>query len=90
MSKYRNHLPQMDGDFFLTDGGLEKVLVFHNGIKLPHFATFVLMETKEGRAAAELFWPIDRHRAGNRSGLDPGNTHLSDKYRLGPENRLLK
>ena len=90
MSKYRNYLPQMDGDFFLTDGDLEKALVFRDGIELPHFVAFVLMETKERRAAAELFWPIDRHRASSRSGLDPRNTHLSDKYRLGPENRLQK
>ena len=90
MSKYRNYLPQMDGDLFLTDGDLEKALVFRDGIELPQFVAFVLMETKERRAAAELVWPIDRHRASSRSGLDPGNTHLSDKYRLGPENRLLK
>ena len=90
MSKYRNYLPQMDGDFFPTDGGLEKALVFRDGIELPHFAAFVLMETKERRADAELFWPIDRHRASGRSVLDPGNTHLSDKNRLGPENRLQK
>ena len=55
MSKYRNYLPQMDGDFFLTDGDLEKALVFRDGIELPHFAAFMLMETKERRAAAELF-----------------------------------
>lgn len=49
MSKYRNYLPQIDGDFFLTDGGLETTLVFHDGIELPHFAAFVLMATAEGR-----------------------------------------
>ena len=69
MSKYRNHLPQMNGDFFLTDGGLEKALVFRDGIELPHFAAFVLMETKERRADAELFWSIDRNRASGWSGL---------------------
>ena len=89
MSKYRNYLPQMDGDLFLTDGDLEKARVFRDGIELPHFAAFVLIK-KKGRAAAEQIWPIDRHRASGRSGLDPGNTHLSDKYTLGPENRLQK
>ena len=49
MSKYRNYLPQMDGDFFLTDGGLEKALVFRDGIELPHFAAFVLMKKRGPR-----------------------------------------
>jgi len=29
--KYRTHLPQLDGGLFLTDGGLETTLVFHEG-----------------------------------------------------------
>src|SRR5687768_8048411 len=29
--KYRDRLPQLDSDLFLTDGGLETVLVFHEG-----------------------------------------------------------
>ena len=49
MAKYRDYLPQIDGDFFLTDGGLETTLVFHDGIDLPHFAAFDLMKSKDGR-----------------------------------------
>jgi hypothetical protein len=26
---YREHLPQLDGGLFLTDGGIETVLIFH-------------------------------------------------------------
>jgi len=48
MSKYRNHLPQMDGGLFLTDGGLETTLVYHDGRDLPEFAAFDLMRTKSG------------------------------------------
>ena len=29
---YRNHLPQLDGGLFLTDGGIETTLIFHEGL----------------------------------------------------------
>jgi hypothetical protein len=35
MSKYRRRLPQLGDRVFLTDGGLETTLVFHEGIELP-------------------------------------------------------
>ncbi|MFZ4518461.1 MAG: homocysteine S-methyltransferase family protein [Microthrixaceae bacterium] len=38
-----------DRSWFLTDGGLETVLVFHDGLELPAFAAFPLLETGEGR-----------------------------------------
>src|SRR5918992_5445510 len=46
--KYRDHLPQLDGDLFLTDGGLETTLVFHQGIDLPEFAAFDLLKDSDG------------------------------------------
>jgi len=49
MPRYRMSLPQMTGELFLTDGGLETTLVFHDGIELPAFAAFVLLETDDGR-----------------------------------------
>lgn len=33
MSKYRNDLPQLSGEAFATDGGLETTLVLHEGIE---------------------------------------------------------
>ena len=45
---YRNELPQLSGDLFLTDGGIETTLIFHEGIDLPEFASFVLLESEEG------------------------------------------
>lgn len=36
---------------YLTDGGLETSLIFHDGFDLPLFAAFVLYENPEGRAA---------------------------------------
>jgi S-methylmethionine-dependent homocysteine/selenocysteine methylase len=49
MAKYRNQLPQLGGDIFMTDGGLETTLIFHDGIDLPYFAAFDLMKSDEGK-----------------------------------------
>jgi S-methylmethionine-dependent homocysteine/selenocysteine methylase len=46
--KYRDHLPQLDGDLFLTDGGIETVLIFHQGVDLPLFAAFDLLKDDDG------------------------------------------
>jgi S-methylmethionine-dependent homocysteine/selenocysteine methylase len=44
-------LPQLDGDgLFVTDGGLETELVFHDGIDLPCFAAFTLLADSDTRA----------------------------------------
>ena len=48
MSYYRNGLPQLEGGLFLTDGGLETTLIFHDGIELPGFASIVMFDTDEG------------------------------------------
>jgi S-methylmethionine-dependent homocysteine/selenocysteine methylase len=41
-------LPQLEGDLFLTDGGIETSLIFHQGLDLPEFAAFVLLDNEEG------------------------------------------
>jgi S-methylmethionine-dependent homocysteine/selenocysteine methylase len=46
--KYRDHLPQLNGDLFLTDGGIETVLIFHQGVDLPLFAAFDLLKDDDG------------------------------------------
>src|SRR5690606_20101258 len=46
--RYRDGLPQLDGDLFLTDGGIETVLIFHEGLDLPAFAAFVLLDDEDG------------------------------------------
>jgi S-methylmethionine-dependent homocysteine/selenocysteine methylase len=46
--KYRQHLPQLDGDLFLTDGGIETTLIFHHGLDLPEFAAFDLIKDDQG------------------------------------------
>ena len=35
--RHRHHLPQLDGGLFLTDGGIETTLIFHEGLELPAF-----------------------------------------------------
>jgi len=60
-AKYRRRLPQLDGGLFLTDGGLETTLIFHDGFDLPMFETFVLLESESGRAALRSYF--DRYIA---------------------------
>lgn len=48
MSKYRNQLPQLSDDLFITDGGLETTLIFHHGYELPEFAAFDLLKHAGG------------------------------------------
>ena len=45
---HRKSLPQLEGDLFLTDGGIETSLIFHQGLDLPEFAAFVLLDNDEG------------------------------------------
>ena len=45
---HRASLPQLKGDLFLTDGGIETSLIFHQGLDLPEFAAFVLLDNEEG------------------------------------------
>jgi S-methylmethionine-dependent homocysteine/selenocysteine methylase len=45
---YRSGLPQLEGDLFLTDGGIETTLIFHQGLDLPAFAAFVLLADEQG------------------------------------------
>jgi S-methylmethionine-dependent homocysteine/selenocysteine methylase len=46
----RTGLPQLDGDVWLTDGGIETTLIFHQGLDLPAFAAFVLLRDERGTA----------------------------------------
>jgi S-methylmethionine-dependent homocysteine/selenocysteine methylase len=50
-ARYRDALPQLADVPFLTDGGIETTLIFHNGLDLPHFAAYDLL-TRDGGAEA--------------------------------------
>jgi homocysteine S-methyltransferase len=56
MAKYRSALPQHRGGIFLTDGGMETTLIFHEGVDLPHFAAFVLLDSAEGREKLRQYY----------------------------------
>ena len=49
--RYRDALPQLADVPFLTDGGIETTLIFHDGLELPHFAAYDLL-TRDGGAQA--------------------------------------
>jgi homocysteine S-methyltransferase len=49
-------LPQLTGRPFVADGGLETTLVFHEGIDLPDFAAFPLLDTDAGRDALRRYY----------------------------------
>src|ERR1700722_884865 len=42
-------MPQLAGDIYLTDAGIETDLIFNHGIDLPAFAAFPLLDTADGR-----------------------------------------
>ncbi len=45
-----------DGRLLVTDGGLETTLIFHDGIDLPYFAAFPLLDDEHGRAALRRYY----------------------------------
>ncbi len=56
MSKYRTDLPQLNGELFLTDGGIETTLIFHDGFDLPYFAAFDLLKNDDGREGLRNYY----------------------------------
>jgi S-methylmethionine-dependent homocysteine/selenocysteine methylase len=48
MPRHRHALPQLDDRLFLTDGGIETTLIFHDGVELPDFAAFDLLRRPGG------------------------------------------
>ena len=84
MNTSRDNLPQPNCDIFLTDGGIETTLIFHNGFDLPYFASFDLLKTQLGRvqgiranASRQSHAELDEAEE-----LDPGNPEeLGQQYR---------
>jgi S-methylmethionine-dependent homocysteine/selenocysteine methylase len=56
MTKYRSHLPQLGGGLFLSDGGIETTLIFHERLELPYFAAFHLLRDASGRTALRKYY----------------------------------
>jgi homocysteine S-methyltransferase len=53
---YRERLPQLGGGTFITDGGMETTLIFHEGFELPCFASFVLLDDEAGVEALRSYF----------------------------------
>jgi len=49
-------LKQLENHLFLTDGGLETTLVFHDQIDLPYFAAFDLLKDDKGRERLKAYF----------------------------------
>lgn len=56
MGEYSHSLPQLRGGLFLTDGGLETTLVFHDQLELPAFAAFDLLKNEDGTARLRRYY----------------------------------
>jgi S-methylmethionine-dependent homocysteine/selenocysteine methylase len=57
MPEPRVALPQQSSpDVFLTDSGIETVLIFLNGHELPYFAAFVLLDQPAGEASLREYF----------------------------------
>jgi S-methylmethionine-dependent homocysteine/selenocysteine methylase len=68
--KYRDHLPQLDGGLFTSDGGIETTLIFHEGLDLPLFAAFALLNDDEGTdALGRYFEPFAELAAASGTGF---------------------
>ena len=55
-ARYRSALPQLAGVPFLTDGGIETTLIFHDGLELPHFAAYDLLSRDGGPEALRRYY----------------------------------
>jgi S-methylmethionine-dependent homocysteine/selenocysteine methylase len=61
-ARRRYGLPQLGGaGLFVTDGGLETELIFHNGLDLPCFAAFPLLDNPDTRIGLRRYY--DRYLA---------------------------
>jgi homocysteine S-methyltransferase len=56
MARFRNALPQLGDEFFLTDGGIETTLIFNEGLDLPDFAAFDLLKHPNGEDALRKYF----------------------------------
>jgi len=56
MYRYRTRLPHVDEHLFLTDGGLETTLIYHEHVELTHFAAFPLLDRPDGKAVLDRYF----------------------------------
>ena len=87
-ARYRDALPQLADVPFLTDGGIETTLIFHDGLELPHFAAYDLL-TRDGGADAlrRYFEPYAEIARAARRRHRPRDGDLAGESGLGRASR---
>src|SRR5215204_2992914 len=89
--RYRQQLPQLDGELFLTDGGIETTLIFHEGLDLPEFAAFVLLDGDDGVDQLRRYYePYLALARDGGTGLRAREPHLACQSGLGSSDRRVR
>ena len=82
MSRFRSALPQLSGELFLTEAGLETTLVFVERLDLPHFASFPLLDQPKRRQWMRDYY-LEFAKLATR--LDVGAVFESPTWRANPD-----
>jgi len=56
VSKYRKELPQLSGDLFLADAGIETDLIFNHGVEIREFASHTLLPNPASREIVATYF----------------------------------
>lgn len=56
MSRYREALPQLNGEWFLADAGIETDLIFNHGMEIREFAAHTLLPDAKSREAMATYF----------------------------------
>ena len=56
MTRYRDALPQLSGDLFLTDAGIETDIIFNRGVEIREFAAHTLLPDPKGRETLATYF----------------------------------
>jgi S-methylmethionine-dependent homocysteine/selenocysteine methylase len=80
--RYRDELTQVGAGLFMTDGGLETTLIFHEGLDLPEFAAVDLLRSERGTVALRDYYTRYAELAGE---LGVGFVLESPTWRASPD-----
>ena len=81
--RYRDALPQLGDAPFLTDGGIETTLIFHDGLELPYFAAYDLLTRDGGEDALRAL--LRAVRRGSRASAASGSCSRRATWRANPD-----
>ncbi len=75
-------LPQLKGQMFVTDGGIETHMIFNEGEDLPDMSTYLLNETERGRDKMREYY---RHYLGIAQRAGKGFLFDTNTWRANPD-----